>query len=563
MSIYDVLLRSIRSGWIKWDKWDKWDQGEVGPSGPWTGDMLKADNLLWLASVSDARTNLWLGTLATQSGTFSWTSSGTNTWDQDISAMTHTNRAYLDLVSWTNTGDEDVTSIKTKLWITTLSGSNTGDQDISAMTHSNREALDLVSGTNTWDQDISAMTHTNRADLDLVSWTNTGDEDVTSIKSKLWISTLSWSNTGDESASTIKSKLWITILSGDNTGDENTASIKSKLWISTLSWSNTWDQTSIVGISGTKAQFNTAVSDGDIVFLDSNDTITWAKTFSTQIKTPDVVFNNASGHGIKVDTTSPTFCWDDLIWQIHVRTSGGTVPLFKAYNANIWQYGFGTAGWVTEVFNEFHISHDHVLWSDMFIHTHWSTITAPTGTINWLFDLSYATWYAEGTFDNSVTIPVTQNSIAAFTHMIAEVQCSAPGGLITSAVNVSITSGAVALTSASALFTSADIGRTIQIAGAWVSGWVLNTKIATFVSSTSVTVANAASTTVTAQPAFSYRVLDSDAVNIDGVILARTWRDSSRAADTLNVEPFLHYVDIHYLSTGIGTKQRNGPDFYT
>jgi hypothetical protein len=49
----------------------------------------------------------------------------------------------------------------------------------------------------------------------------------------------------------------------------------------TNSGTNTGDQTSIVGITGTKAQFNTAVTDGDIVYLDSTDTITGAKTFST------------------------------------------------------------------------------------------------------------------------------------------------------------------------------------------------------------------------------------------------------------------------------------------
>jgi len=32
-------------------------------------------------------------------------------------AITHTNRSYLDLVSWTNTGDETQSSIKTKLWV--------------------------------------------------------------------------------------------------------------------------------------------------------------------------------------------------------------------------------------------------------------------------------------------------------------------------------------------------------------------------------------------------------------------------------------------------------------
>ncbi len=48
----------------------------------------------------------------------------------------------------------------------------------------------------------------------------------------------------------------------------------------THSGTNTGDQTSIVGITGTKAQFNTAVTDGDIVYLDSTDTITGVKTMT-------------------------------------------------------------------------------------------------------------------------------------------------------------------------------------------------------------------------------------------------------------------------------------------
>ena len=60
---------------------------------------------------------------------------------------------------------------------------------------------------------------------------------------------------------------------GTNTGDETTATIKSKLGITTLSGSNTGDQSSIVGITGTKAEFDTAVTDGDIVF--EWDSVTW------------------------------------------------------------------------------------------------------------------------------------------------------------------------------------------------------------------------------------------------------------------------------------------------
>jgi len=49
--------------------------------------------------------------------------------------------------------------------------------------------------------------------------------------------------------------------------DDNYVTDAEKVKLSNLSGTNTGDQTSIVGITGTKAQFNTAVTDGDILYV--------------------------------------------------------------------------------------------------------------------------------------------------------------------------------------------------------------------------------------------------------------------------------------------------------
>jgi hypothetical protein len=201
-----------------------------------------------------------------------------------------------------------------------------------------------------------------------------------------------------------------------------------------------------------------------------------------------LVMNKATGKGIKVDLTTPTYPWADLLGEIVVRGTGANDPSFDIYRGTLRQYSWGTSG-MKECFNSFHVPHDYVPGSDIFIHAHWSCNVAPTGSVKWYFDASYAKGHGQAAFPAPITTGIVQASNAnAYQHMIAEVQLSA------------------------------------------------------------------------ASP--SAAQIDSDDLEVDGLILVRTYRDAGDAADTLSQAPFLHYVDIHYQSTGIGTKQKS-PPFWT
>tara|TARA_S200002703_G_scaffold160057_1_gene176393 strand:+ start:2148 stop:2849 length:702 start_codon:yes stop_codon:yes gene_type:complete len=57
--------------------------------------------------------------------------------------------------------------------------------------------------------------------------------------------------------------------------------------------------------------------------------------------------------------------------------------------------------------------------------------------------------------------------------------------------------------------------------------------------------------------------LDTNLLEVDGVIQCRIYLDSNDLTDSVTVpDPFVHFVDIHYQSTGLPTKSRE-PDFYT
>lgn len=214
-------------------------------------------------------------------------------------------------------------------------------------------------------------------------------------------------------------------------------------------------------------------------------TVTIEELFKTASLTPYadiIVMNKATNKGFKVDTTTPTYPYHDIMGQIHVRGSGAADPAWSTFLSPLSAYEF-SATVEKEVWIEYHIPHDYVPGTDIFFHAHWGNAAAVpnTGNVVWGFDYTYARGYNQQAFAAATTITVTQASPATrYQHNIAE--------------------------------------------------------------TVAVTIPN---------------------LEVDGLIICRVYRKAADAADTCTDTAFLFTADVHYQSTGMGTKAKNGPAFYT
>jgi len=62
----------------------------------------------------------------------------------------------------------------------------------------------------------------------------------------------------------------------------------------------------------------------------------------TTVSLDNLIFNKASGYGIKVDKTTPTYPWMDLIGPVQIRYSGSNDPTYSLYIGNIYEFQFAT-----------------------------------------------------------------------------------------------------------------------------------------------------------------------------------------------------------------------------
>lgn len=149
----------------------------------------------------------------------------------------------------------------------------------------------------------------------------------------------------------------------------------------------------------------------------------------------DIVFDKAAGLGSKIDLEDPTFGWRDIIGKVIPKSVGAGSPVRSVYmGGQLGQYAF----MANDAYDmEFHIPHDYVPGTDIYIHLHWShNGTSISG--NAVFDIyhSYAKGHNQGNFaaEKNLTITYVTTDIATtpqYRHRIDEVVMSGPSATAT------------------------------------------------------------------------------------------------------------------------------------
>lgn len=140
---------------------------------------------------------------------------------------------------------------------------------------------------------------------------------------------------------------------------------------------------------------------------------------------PDgATFPKDAGIGIKVDIDDPTFPWFDMEGTILADGTANRAP----YIGGISQVQFVEG---EDAYVSFHMPHDYVPNTDMYIHTHWShnSTVVTGGTVTWVFETMYAKGHNQQAFKTPVNISVvdTVNTIQ-YQHQIAETIATSDGG---------------------------------------------------------------------------------------------------------------------------------------
>lgn len=161
----------------------------------------------------------------------------------------------------------------------------------------------------------------------------------------------------------------------------------------------------------------------------------WARLVRTIGQTGQIIAEKTSGYGIQVDPDSPSFGWRDIIGKVIPKAVGVGSPTRATYiGGQLGQYAF-VAGDAYDA--EFHIPHDYVPGTDIYIHIHWShNGTSISGNAVFDFYHSYAKGHNQGNFpaEKNLTITYATTDITTtpqYRHRIDEVIMSGASATVT------------------------------------------------------------------------------------------------------------------------------------
>ncbi len=145
-----------------------------------------------------------------------------------------------------------------------------------------------------------------------------------------------------------------------------------------------------------------------------------------------LIIDKASGNGIKVDTTTPTFGFADLLGEVFARNTGANKPTRATWKGGTRGFQFGVDD--EEEF-EFHIPHDYAKGTDIFLHLHWghNVTTVTGGTVTFNYDATYAKGHNQGVFGANAVGTVVSGTVTSsqYSHDLSEGQFSVSGASAT------------------------------------------------------------------------------------------------------------------------------------
>lgn len=137
-----------------------------------------------------------------------------------------------------------------------------------------------------------------------------------------------------------------------------------------------------------------------------------------------IVISPEPGTGIMLDVDDPKFGWHDLLGNVTGNPNAASYPNFLEAYPGIFAFKFFEDA---QVFLEFHIPHDYLPGSDLYIHTHWFTTNpeVTSGDVTWQYVARYAKGYARGSFNDSSAVTYVSDEVTGVhNHHISETKLS-------------------------------------------------------------------------------------------------------------------------------------------